>query len=641
MAGSREEKLKKWEEESKVRQSQRLAYFRREFGVEPDLPPTEKAGEIYGHIKRNEPYFKTAMAGPTARMQQLANSPEFREALIGKEPTAEEFERDPALRKAWKTDKRFADKASDALTWCTDAFGDAYGAYSNSQGTEGVRQSHQFKRMLRMKGPKGTTFFESMKAAAEKNGTLDTFYEDMSYINRTFQMGLDLEKMDPAFKREAHPEHTATWADYRREHLDNIPYDTEKKKDCLAKVLVSAFEAGAPDFVQKPFSPEKAEKYAKQVKEQPIFKKICENPAMVRELLKEDPADPNKHYNTLMSMYRPFGAVPKAKANEVLRNIKGMLPMMDDAKAHDGKWKELVESIKTIDLNDPDNSGEKKLQELYDKTCGFAKGKKSMRRKQADQNCYDQSMDVLAELAKCGPFAKASAETVIDRTNEVRLGHDKNYDKISLSDFGANKMELHTNRQTAKYALDKFKDPKVFPSLPKKYIKTATTVADYTKDLAPLASNETLSEMDAQSLIAEALVLSETPAYYYDNAKVTNELSRKMRVGGKAVLANAQALQDKIINKMNDPVVKKLAEKYKDPEARKELFEGGSLEGAFKKSNVIYTDGKHIKPDPKLTAPKRTVKLNKDPEFDVSKFDAQKLVKEYEAAKNPVQQAGL
>ncbi|MBR5641299.1 MAG: hypothetical protein IKW92_04155 [Firmicutes bacterium] len=604
MAGpkSREEQLRLWEEQSRVRQRDRLAYFRKEFGVEPDLPTEKKAKEIYSKIQKDEPYFKTAMAGPSARMQSLVSSDAFREALIGAEG-------------AGKEEQRFADKASDALTWAIEAFGDAYGAYSNTQAVEGVRQSHQLKRLLKMKGPGGATFYQAMKAAAAKNGTLDTFYDDLAYVNSAFKMGIDLEKMDPDFKKEAHPEHTSTWADYKREHLDNIPHDPEKKKDCLAKVLVGAFEAGLPDAQKDAFSPEKAEKFAQQIKKRPVFKKFCEDPVRVKELLKEDPKDPDKHFNAVMGLYSPFAKVPKEKCNEALRKIKGMLPHMDGPKGHGKEWKALVESVSTIDLNDPKNSGPKKLQEIFDKTCGYAKGRKSLRGKQSDQNLVDQSFDVLAELGKCGPYAKMAAETVIDRTNEVRLGHDRNYDTISLSDFGASKAVRHSNHKKTYRALDVLpEEARSLPEIPKKKRGVASPLAEYTQELAPLASDNVLNEVEAAQAVALAVALSKAPVYYY-SGDANKELSKGMKKYGRTVIDGTALLEGVMKLQMQDPAVKQLAEKYKDPEARKALFAGGRPEQALGKPGSA---------------------------FDVSKLDVQKITQEYEAAKNPLQQqAGL
>ena len=641
---SRDEFLDKAEANSKIRQRKRLDYYQKQFGQQPKLPTEKKAKEIYSHINKYEPYFKTAMAGPTARMQSLVSSPEFKEALysgpIDDEPTKEQ-----------KQEIRFANKASDALTWSIEAFGDAYGSYSDTQAVEGVRQSHQFKELLGTRGPNGGTFYDAMKAAAIKQGKLDTFYNDMAYIDHAFQMGIDLPKRDPESVKKAHPEHTTTWADYKREHLDNVPHEPEAKKDYLAKVLVSAFEEGVTPVRQRPFSPDRAEKFAKQLKEQPVFKKFCEDPGRVNDLLKNDPSKPGKHYNALMNMYRPFGNISKEKANSVLRKIKGMLPYMEGKEAHNNKWKELVESIETIDLDDPNNSGEKKLQELFDKTTGYEKGRKSLRKKEVERKCFDQSMDVLAELAKCGQYAKAAAETVVDRTNEVRLGHDRNYSKIGLGDFGASKIVKHTNKRQSRFATDELPEyPSMLPPMPEKQLGKASPVGEYTELLEPLASDRQLNDLEAVQAVATAIALSKTPVYFYNVKPDRADMQRALKQGGKAVV-NGTRLQMSIMTLQNDPEVQKIAKKYKDPEARKVLFKDGRPQDALVTDKIDVVKGKEQqtfkrselplnnegRPDLTKLRPDHVTHYYKKVNVDVSKFNAGIITQEYEQAKGPVQ----
>lgn len=659
---SKEEQLNKFERESKVRQKERLQDYEKAYGQKPNIPSISKAEEIYDNINNTEPYFKTAMVGPTARLQQIVSSPEFKAALLEK-PSAEGAGKAPEPS---KKEKKFAEKASGALRWAVDAFGDAYGGYSNSQAVEGVRQSHQFKELLNTRGPNGRTFYEAMKIAAKKievddpkraeddpkKTLFDDFYDDLAYIDHAFKMGIDLPKRDPESKVKVHPELITNWSDYKREYMNNVPHDPEEKKDCLARVLLGSFEAGLAPENRDAFSLKSADKFVAVLKKKPIFKKLCEDPARVNELLKADPNDPEKHYKALLDIYNPFANVSKEKANAALLKIKSMLPHMDGKEGRGDKWKELVKSIESIDVNDPKNSGKKKLKEIFDKTTDYSKGKKSLRTKKADQNRFDQSMDVLAELGNCSVSAKMAAEAVIDRTNEVRLGHDRNYKEIKLKGFGASQIGKHTNKRPAKYATDVLPDdPRALPPMPEKQMNAMSPVAEYTDVLEPLASDRHLNDVEAIQSVASAIALSRAPVYYYDKEPKQKDTLKMLKEKGKAVLNSSRLLND-VMKLQNDPEVKKIAMKYKDPEARKELFAEGRPELALvteknkinknAKENKTYKRSElplNKKGDPDLTKlkPDKVIKAYSKVGFDVSKFDAKKITQEYEQAKNPVQ----
>ena len=142
----------------------------------------------------------------------------------------------------------------------------------------------------------------------------------------------------------------------------------------------------------------------------------------------------------------------------------------------------------------------------------------------------------------------------------------------------------------------------------------ASPLAEYTQELAPLASDKVLNEVEAAQAVALAVALSKAPVYYY-SGDANKELSKGMKKYGRTVIDGTALLEGVMKLQTQDPAVKQLAEKYKDPEARKALFAGG-------------------RPDQALGKPGSA--------FDVSKLDVQKITQEYEAAKNPLQQqAGL
>jgi hypothetical protein len=273
-----------------------------------------------------------------------------------------------------------------------------------------------------------------------------------------------------------------------------------------------------------------------------------------------------------------------------LEKLKQMEPMMDSPQGRSEKWERFRESIRTIDLNDPENSGEKKLQEILDKTVDYTKGKKSLRRKQADQNCFDQSLDVLSVLAEGGEYARLAAQAVVDRTNEVRLGHDKDYNKISLKGYGLKHIAEHTNvkdRETLKafensfvrpkgtlkrtgFQVKREDDPSALEPVPKKHFKAGLyNLKDAMWDCEKLASGETLSEFEAKGDVAAALALAETQVYY----RASHGGKKKgIILSANHLVIDADAYTQKKIALLSDPALEQLAKKYQDPEARKALF---------------------------------------------------------------------
>ena len=82
---------------------------------------------------------------------------------------------------------------------------------------------------------------------------------------------------------------------------------------------------------------------------------------------------------------------------------------------------------------------------LFKNNEDYMKGKKSIRRNQDGRNRFDQSLDVLSELAKVSDYAKDKAETLVDRINEVRKTKPGDRNGVSLSNYGADKQAAHVN----------------------------------------------------------------------------------------------------------------------------------------------------------------------------------------------------
>lgn len=569
--------------------------YAEDFGVEPELMARGKAEKIAAGLRRNDPLYRNRLARIHANLGEIIFSPEFRQALVdgGEE----------------KPDRRL-----NQLSWCLNVLSDTGGGTLEQEQVESIRQSLQFAVLLKREMGNGGTVYNALKTAAKKLqkdkpaasyvpksqrvgqeapepeaenvGPAPTRYEelceDLYDLDKTLKLGLDMSRLDPESVVPAPDLSLATsWKDYQEAHTARIPYDPEVRKDRLARALVGAFQAGRISANQildngarppKPYSKKLAEDYVRQLKEQPVFKKLCQDPKLVKDLLTPDPKHPNKQFNGMMNMFRPFGNLEPAKARAVLEKLRGMLPYMDRPEGRSKEWQDLYRSIEDIDLNDPLLDTEKKLQEVFDKNNAYMKGKKSMRGTRERQNRFNQSMDVLSVLSESGTYAKFAAQTVLDRVNEVRRGHDGNYRDITLRHFGADKLGRHANIKLNRYALDVLpEDPALLPPLPEQQRIFAAPVSEYSEMVEPLHSDQKLELMDTKLAIASAIILSKRKVYYLTGKGKTQEEVNNIRRKGRAVI-NKNNLESEISGLLNSPAVTKLAEKYKDPAARGELL---------------------------------------------------------------------
>ena len=283
-------------------------------------------------------------------------------------------------------------------------------------------------------------------------------------------------------------------------------------------------------------------------------------------------------------LHRPYYKMDKKTARETLQKLKQMAPLLDRAEGSSSKWKTLKKSIDSIDLDDPNASGEKKLQEILDNTCGYMKGRKKLRGNELERQQFDQSLDILAVLAEGSEYAKYQAETVVDRINEVRTKADKDYDPISLSEYGALKLSEHTNsldmkqinaydqiatksayrrpeeEKLVRYGADKMpQDPSRLVPWPKKskahpegYLSTIRMYKEF-------ASGQKRNKEQVKGDLATLLAVADSQIYYKPARKT----------GESEIVCNQKEVTSKNIKYLTDPVVDKMAEEYAEhPEKR-------------------------------------------------------------------------
>ena len=498
--------------------------------------------------------------------------------------------------------------------------------------------------------------------------------DDLYYLDDTLNLGLDMPTLDPGtVVTKPDLRNVNNWEDYLKAQTANIPHDREDQQERLANVLLGAFELNRQKAAAlqgkvvppSPFQKKVAEKNAAKIRKMPVFKQLCKDPRNVRALLRAGSTGDVKRFNATINIFRPFATTDKAQSMLVLEKLKGMVDYMDPKQGRSSAWKALIDSITSINLNEPNLDPEKKLKEIYDKDCAYLKGKKSLRKNQELQNRFDQGMDVLAVLAEAGEFARMASQSVVDRVNEVRTGSDLDYKPINLNQFGAgDSLGRHANVKRVINGLDPIPDVvTALPVFPGK--KNFERLEPYTNILGDLQSKQRLQVDQAAEAIATAIALSKRQVYYFNGKTGSADLNEKLQGKGRAVVEDKH-LDDEIFALMGTPAVKSLARKYVTAEARQEslLKELPPEPQAIQKNqnaskHVSWADRKTVydydldeeqydpeHPDeaeaneefPKVPGKSKPVGQHRNWEpYDPKRLDVAKLLREYEQVKRQME----
>ena len=588
------------------------------------MPSEREMEKRFQEIDRRDPYYRTAIVGITGRLAGLSMSKSFAEA-VGDDEAEELSKLVENMRLSYsnvvvKKNTRTRAQMRELMA------------------QNDMIRERAFKRMYEIPGyleqpctlkdaqgkPYAATYLDALMLAAAKEDELRelsgynkavednrnnpdfqlkppvpddrsvgvrTLFDDLALLDSKLHMGLKL----PPLPREP-DRHTEekSWKNYALAHLYNVPHEPEKKADHLSKAMIGSLMAGGvrkdPAAEANRFTVDRARKAAAELRKLPAFQALCKDPQKVRDLLAEGRENPARLAEAVSDMQRPFAKCPEEQCRAMLEKLKRMEPMMDAPQGRSDKWKNFRESIAAIDLEPELKDGEtreekyrEQLQSILDNTVKYTKGKKSLRRYEEDQNCFDQSLDVLAVLAEGGgEYARLTARGIVDRTNEVRLGHDSSYRPISLADFGVEHIASHSNLKDMKQIRayqNSFKEQKeplqrtvfdaidydlsVLPTAPKSMTEdNSADVKTALRWLNSLNSDKRLSQYMAEDGIATALALADTRVYFRNSHA---QGARKVRLSDKEYEENEKKYK-------NDPALARLAEKYRDPEARRSLF---------------------------------------------------------------------
>ncbi len=452
------------------------------------------------------------------------------------------------------------------------------------------------------KDGKPYTVLDGLKDAAkdEKTGvSLDSLFDDLYYLDSITGGSLNMPELDPeSVPKKKKATGTLSWGNYCLTHLENIPHTRKGKEDFLAKAMVGAYYhmqevKGAQDVPA--FSVSSARKLAEKLKADPAFKQMCKNQVTLQEKLSVGIKDPARLSEMVKGLSRPFDA-PKKTQDIILKKLKTVLPLLDPPEGRSEKWQKLVESIETIDLDDPENSGEKKLKEIFERGTDYMKGKKSLRDSTEKQNRFDQAMDIVATVCEASEYAKYAGNVIIDRINEVRLKHDSDYNPVKLVDYGVGKIAMikgverqyrdgsrpvpsHTNEKDIlkiKKIMDELdppenkarrnptarKSPYKIQGLPKLPFGTpGVKPGDVRSTFMPFFKKADLSVEETKDMLVSLLAYSKATQYdnRYPSAKNPFVFKESELTDLKKQLAA-------------DPAVKQLAEKYQDPKNRAALI---------------------------------------------------------------------
>ena len=495
-----------------------------------------------------------------------------------------------------------------------------------------LRYLNQLHDKLREKDQDGKTLYEYYLAGVKENeagepGTLQKFYTLLHQVDEYFGLELNIAELDPEYERAINsspgkkaagkkenkaPALEQSWDNYDKFHKpgDNAHLDFKRKKDWLSKRMVASaaiIQGEREDNAAIPFNKSTARAQAEKIRNTWAFKHLSKNEEAVEELLTEQRTELATKWNDIT---RPFSSMTldarKAKIEELYEMATEH--MMGPA-GRSSKYRNMYNSItqayqnrnKLVDNNNPAVNGEKDLQNIFDQTEKYMKGKKSMRSKDDEKCRFDQSVDVIACLGRGSEGARLMSEGLIDRINTVRSG--KGQPTVNSANYGTReRAKEHSNAQRLEQlqeeAAKKKKAPKKAEAgkTAKKPEYTGPVLSDLSKINAekPGYSKETVPEYTGTAgLTANPAELLPAQNFWAMSSGKNglNAVQMKLMLAGALAMKSSplyiqngvvgvdrEKFQETYVKYVDDPAVKEMAEKLRDYDARKKYFREGEKE---------------------------------------------------------------
>lgn len=478
--------------------------------------------------------------------------------------------------------------------------------------------------------------YQQLKQTAMDKGVSEAdFFEMLHDLDKTYELDLKIENLDPAYPQEYRikagakkkavraPKHVTgvvnSWASYADANKPQayVEYTEEKKKEMLAKRMIGCW---VDEFNQE--HPQKALAYTSANAKK--LSGTLQKSFGLRGLLSDIGAlevyantDEASLASTMKSLHRPFKDLSFEDKKALIRRLQqGVREHMVGKDHRSTKYKTMYDSIMNCNVDalqdnaNPKLNGEEQLMKMFESTIGYTKGKKSWRRKPDERCRFNQSLDLLGGFAEVSDGAKLIVKGVFDRINEVRRGKGQrtetraNYglDKLK-GDSYASLLEKEARKGAKKTAPKKTAqtiktDAEAEEKKPaKKVAKPAGSKSGYTyRDWNAVNDNFLALEnvppypKDGKSYGAPSFGITYKTTYWSKEEKISSGDAAEMIAAtmaldkvnlyknehGELVLDNNAVSSEYMKNYMDQTIIR-MGDKLQTPEQRKALFSNGEM----------------------------------------------------------------
>ena len=116
--------------------------------------------------------------------------------------------------------------------------------------------------------------------------------------------------------------------------------------------------------------------------------------------------------------------VSREEKLQALKELRKYGDVLDHCSGASKKYKKFYHSLKDLSLLDLDRMSNdelgKRLQDVYDKTAQYMKGNKAVSWFKVRREHFEQALDVLSVIQRCGVYGQRLADSLVKRTNTVR-----------------------------------------------------------------------------------------------------------------------------------------------------------------------------------------------------------------------------